>query len=363
MNKFYAFLAMLFTAAGFSQPGAPAPYYNGFNFNLTGMALKNALATKITTTHTKTLTYAQAENALRIVDLDPADPTNQNVLLIYGFSNNICPASQSDDKDHRRRNKNSDGGGTSCEWNREHTYAKSLGNPDLGESGPGADAHHLRSADVDRNGDRGSEKFTDGSGNSRDITSSTWYPGDEWKGDVARMMMYMYLRYGNQCLPKNVGTGTTVASDPNMITLFLEWNAADPVSAVEDQRNAYLGNASNQYGQGNRNPFIDNPYLATVIWGGTPAENRWPSLTTPERELADMLSVYPNPSIDGTINISSELELNSIEVININGQIIHALRQPTQVNSTYTLIALPRGFYILRLASGNREAYKKVIVN
>ena len=86
---------------------------------------------------------------------------------------------------------------------------------------PGADAHHLRAADVQRNGDRGSEKFTAGSGNSRDITSSTWYPGDEWKGDVARMMMYMYLRYGNRCLPKNVGVGTAVASDTNMVCSFL----------------------------------------------------------------------------------------------------------------------------------------------
>src|SRR5690606_1528595 len=129
------------------------------------------------------------------------------------------------DDDHRRRNKNSDGGGASCEWNREHTYPKSLGTPNLGTTGPGADAHHLRAADVQRNGDRGSEKFTAGNGNSGDMTSSTWYPGDEWKGDVERMVMYMYVRYGNRCLPKNVGIGDAVATDSNMIDLFLQWNA------------------------------------------------------------------------------------------------------------------------------------------
>ena len=35
------------------------------------------------------------------------------------------------------------------DWNREHTYAKSLGTPNLGTSGPGADAHHLRPSDVE----------------------------------------------------------------------------------------------------------------------------------------------------------------------------------------------------------------------
>lgn len=363
MKKFYT-LAMVFSASfAFAQAGAPAPYYNGFDFSQTGMALKTALAQKITSTHTRNLSYDGAEEAIKIIDLDPADATNTNVLLLYGFSNSICPSSQADDNDHRRRNKNSDGGGATCQWNREHTYAKSLGTPDLGTSGPGADAHHLRAADVQRNGDRGSEKFTAGSGNSRDITSSTWYPGDEWKGDVARMMMYMYLRYGNRCLPKNVGVGTAVASDTNMIDLFLQWNAEDPVSQYEDNRNTYLGNANNAYGQGNRNPFIDNPYLATLIWGGPAAENRWPSLSTQEFNPLSAVSVYPNPASNGKINIASDIVLDEIQLININGQIVQEIKNPALQNNTYTLENLPSGFYFLKLGSQNQTATKKVIVN
>lgn len=364
MKKISTFGLLLISAFGFSQAGAPAaPYYNGFNFNQTGTALKTALATKITTTHTKTLSYNGAEEALRIVDLDPTDATNTNVLLLYGFSNNICPSSTSDDNDHRRRNKNSDGGGATCQWNREHTYAKSLGNPDLGTSGPGADAHHLRAADVQRNGDRGSEKFAAGSGNSHDITSSTWYPGDEWKGDVARMMMYMYLRYGNRCLPKNVGVGTVNATDANMINLFLDWNADDPVSVVEDQRNTYLGNASNAYGQGNRNPFIDNPYLATLIWGGRPAENRWPALATESHELLSVVSVYPNPTNDQRMHIESQIVLDAIQLVNMNGQIVQSIKNPEAQNNTYTLENLPQGFYFLKLNAGSQSTVKKIIVN
>ncbi len=68
-----------------AQNGAPAnPYYNGFNWTLTGINLKDALATKITATHTNQLVYTPGVwNALKIVDLDPTNTTN--VLLVYGW--------------------------------------------------------------------------------------------------------------------------------------------------------------------------------------------------------------------------------------------------------------------------------------
>jgi hypothetical protein len=124
------------------------------------------------------------------------------------------------------------------------------------------------------NADRGNRKFGAGSGNASAVAAN-WYPGDEWKGDAARIIMYMYLRYGSQCLPSFATDGTTNAVDANMINLLLEWNAQDPVSTIEDNRNNYHANTANEFAQGNRNPFIDNPFLATVIWGGPQATNRW----------------------------------------------------------------------------------------
>ena len=365
MKKKYFLFSFFIFAFSLAQNGAPAsPYYNNFNWTVTGNNLKTSLATKITSTHTKTLSYAQAEKALQIVDLDPEDVTKTNVLLIYGFSNNICPTSTADDNDHRRRKKSSDGGGASCEWNREHVYAKSLGTPNLGESGPGADAQHLRAADVQRNGNRGSQKFAAGSGNSGNV-SGGWYPGDEWKGDVARNMMYMYLRYGSRCLPTGVGTGSTVPTDTNMLNLFLKWNAEDPVSEYEDNRNTYLGDASNTYGQGNRNPFIDNPYLATAIWGGPIAQNRWPNiiLSTENFNLLATISIYPNPTYTHKINIESENELDEIQLININGQVMQSIKKPIFNNNSYTIENLTNGFYFLKLSSENQSVVKKIIVN
>ena len=374
MKKNFTLLFFAFVSLAFSQAGAPAtPYYNGFNWTLTGMSLKSALASKITTTHTNFLTYAEAENALRYTDLDPTDATNTNLLLLYGFSNNICTyvsetdfGTSADDNDHRRRNKNADSGDQNCAWNREHTYARALGTPNIETNEADADVHHVRASDVARNGMRDNDRFFDGSGNSFE-SGILWYPGDEWKGDVARMMMYMYLRYGSQCLPTGVAQIgiPTAANDSNMVQLFLEWNAEDPVSQYEDNRNTYLGNTSNTYGQGNRNPFIDNPYLATVIWGGPVAENRWPTviLSTEDFVSIENASVYPNPTINNEVYVSTATELKSIVLYNINGQIIQEIKNPTRVDNSYKVNNLSSGFYLVQMASENAIATKKLIVN
>jgi endonuclease I len=357
-------LLLLVAQFSFGQAGAPAnPYYNGMNWTQTGMPLKTSLSTLTINKHTNLLPYVW--NATQATDLDPSD--SNNVLLIYGFSTTTCPTSISDGNDHRKRDVNSNGGGNSCEWNREHVYAKALGTPALDDSGlsdAGEDAHNLRSCDVDRNGNRGNLKFATGSGNSGTVTGG-WYPGNEWKGDVARMMMYMYLRYPTQCLPINVGTGATVSTDTNMIQLFLQWNAEDPVSAYEDDRNTYHGNTSNTYAQGNRNPFIDNPYLATVIWGGPIAENRWPTvfLSSDSFLAENVISIYPNPTNSNEIEIATEETITKLSLVNINGQIIKEIVQPIFNQNTYKINNLPQGFYFLQINAEKGSLTKKIIVN
>ncbi|SEB50435.1 Por secretion system C-terminal sorting domain-containing protein [Tenacibaculum sp. MAR_2009_124] len=258
MKSIIPFILFLTSFVCFSQ--IPT-YYNNVNINLTGSSLKNELATKIISTHHTNLSYTPGVwNTLKQTDLDPIN--NSKVLLIYGYSD-----TDGNYRTDRTRSKNANGGSAGTQWNREHVYPKSLGNPNLGTSGPGSDVHHLRPCDISYNSSRGSKKFAQGSGTSG-VVSAGWYPGDEWKGDVARMMLYMYLRYGSQCLPKNVAVGSSPSSDSNMVTLLLQWNADDPVSNFEKQRNPIIENL-----QGNRNPFIDNPAFATKIWGGPQAED------------------------------------------------------------------------------------------
>ena len=274
------------TAIAFSQ--VPS-YYDDVNLTLQGTSLQNELSTKVTQTHTTFLSYTPGVwQALQAADLDPTNANN--VLLIYGY----------DDTDgntltDRSRDKNLNGG-SAGEWNREHAYPRSLGNPNLGSTGPGADAHHIRPSDIQLNSQRSNRKYATGSGNAGVTAQGHFYPGDEWKGDVARMMLYMYIRYNSRCLPSNVGVGNAVASDANMIDLFLQWNVEDPVSAFEDTRNDVLAGI-----QGNRNPFIDNPVFATQIWGGPQAEDRFGNTTgNPGNGDAEATELFFSEYVEGS---------------------------------------------------------------
>ncbi|HHB52028.1 MAG TPA: hypothetical protein ENK75_03130 [Saprospiraceae bacterium] len=170
MKKLLSLSLLIFTITIYSQiPN----YYKNVNLNVTGMTLKSTLATLIANTHTTTLSYTPGVwNALKKADLDPNN--NTKVLLIYGYSD-----TDGKSKTDRTRNKNANGGNAGTQWNREHTYAKSLGIPNLGTSGPGADAHHIRAADISFNSQRSSKKFVTGSGHAGDQNNGL-YPCDEW---------------------------------------------------------------------------------------------------------------------------------------------------------------------------------------
>ncbi|TDL99389.1 MAG: endonuclease [Flavobacteriaceae bacterium] len=239
---------------------APSTYYKSIDFSKSPKEIQEDLSRLITQTHTRELSYTpDVWKVLKKADLDLQD--RSQVRLIYGSTNEDRDLTTDLLRDKDRTLKNNNNG-----WNREHVYAKSVGNPNLGTEGPGSDAHHLRASDEKQNAKRSNLPFTDGKGAAYK-DNNAWYPGDIWKGDVARMLMYMYLRYGERCDPNRM------AENPNgdpMPELFLKWNAEDPVDDFERQRNQVIANA-----QGNRNPFIDNPYLATLLWGGEPAQNTW----------------------------------------------------------------------------------------
>ena len=293
LKRFLSAMLIVLSSYAFSQEA----YYNGLDLNLTGVALKNVLATKIINTHTNSLSYSPGIwNASMVTDVNPTN--SAEVLLIYGWEN----GSDGNPNNDRERGINDTCGGGSCSglWNREHVFANSLADPDLDASGtsgpPYADAHNLRPCDSPTNSSRGNKKFAVGTGNSGAVTDG-WYPGDEWKGDVARMIMYMYIRYGNQCKPTFVGVGNSASTPDDMIDLFLQWNVDDPVSDFERQRNTYHENTGNTYAQGNRNPFIDNPRLATRIWGGPEAEDIWGIYTSVDSEA---------PTVPTNVMISNE---------------------------------------------------------
>ena len=365
-------LLVLIFITSFSVSFSQEQYYSDVDLELDGINLKDALASKITSTHTNMLDYTpDVWEASKITDKD-TDPTK--VVLIYGWEDG---SDQDVTNDRTRDNSLQDtGSGESFKWNREHVYSRSLANPNLttNQPGPGTDAHNLRPADRNRNTERSNFKFGEGSGNSgfSQVTyagnRNAWYPGDEWKGDVARMMMYMYVRYDGQCLPTGVGVGDTQFTPDDMIDLFLKWNVEDKVSAIEIARNTYHEDtANNNYAQGNRNPFIDNPYLATRIWGGDSAEDSWGIYTSSDTEApTPPTNVTASNNSTTTIDLSWNASSDNIEVTGYNVYVDGILNNQTANTTIQVLELKPSTNYAFTIEARdmvNNKSEKSTVVN
>lgn len=160
-------------------------------------------------------------------------------------------------------------------WNREHIWANSHGFPRRAQHGF-TDVHHIRAADRSVNADRASNDFEDGGTPDDECAgcregAGTWEPPDRVKGDIARMMFYMDVRYeGSDSsgtpdlqLVDRVGTARSSAfGEFGKLCTLMQWHNDDPVSDVERRRNDVVHSW-----QGNRNPFIDRPDFAFHIWG------------------------------------------------------------------------------------------------
>jgi endonuclease I len=224
----------------FNIPASLGDYYDGVIFTEDSDLMFEEISEHTIAMHTVILTYTQRHDYLYNADADLSN--SDNVILMYTGESRYWEEYTSGNNPYSTQT-----------YNTEHIYPQSKLESDLAVS----DLHHLRSADATVNSDRSNYPYVDGSG-SNQLIGEAWYPGDEWKGDVARMVMYLNIRYGE------------IFSKVGSLELFLEWNQEDPVSAFEEQRNDVIYAA-----QGVRNPFIDNPYIATLIWGGEAAENKW----------------------------------------------------------------------------------------
>lgn len=328
-------------------------YYSSINFTKSGDELKTQLTTLITNTHTTNLPYTATGttdvwDALSQTDIDPNN--SNNVLLVYGYND-----SDTDVSNDRSRDKTLQCHTSSCNglWVREHTFPRSLGTPNLGFDLAGSDAHHLRAIDSQMNSLRSNRIFDNGSGNAGVLANGNWYPGDEWKGDIARMMMYMYLRYPSQCLSTLVGAGSTSYSNfGDMPNIFLDWNVQDPVSQYELNRNTVLETI-----QGNRNPFIDNPYLATKIWNGTPAKETWGLLSIRADNLSQLV-IYPTITSDYVYLLNPSNKTYSFTIYNIMGQSIKSNTTTDKIDVSNN----SKGLYLINLSIEGQSSTFKILL-
>jgi endonuclease I len=222
-------------------------YYLGAD-GLTGQSLKTFLHDLIDD-HT-VISYGDLRDALQVSDEDPDNPNN--VILLY--TGDSVPSTW-------------DGGVT---WNREHVWPRSHGDlEDLG--GPAfSDMHHLRPTDPGINSSRGNLDFDEGGSlvnNTDDCyrDSDSFEPRDEVKGDIARMIFYMAVRYEGGPGELDLELNESVNNDgPYMgiLSILIQWHFEDLPDEFEMNRNDIIYSY-----QGNRNPFIDHPEFVELIWG------------------------------------------------------------------------------------------------
>ncbi len=213
-------------------------------------------------------------------------------------------------------------------YNREHSIPKSWFGGST--SGPGCDIFHLVPTDGKVNGMRSNYAFGEVSsasytydgakkGTAKSITitggntiagntgttisasGTVFEPRDEYKGDFARGYMGSLLRWAGE---KAFATGeggdifTTTFTTGSFgltkygVALLMKWHRQDPVSQKEIDRNNGI-----QQTQGNRNPFIDYPYLAEYIWGEKAGETL---------NLEDIMTAYDADFVLGESDGSRE---------------------------------------------------------
>ncbi len=261
-------------------------FYNGTE-GKTGEELKTALH-DIINEHVD-FSYSDAKYILNYADEDPAN-TN-NMILFYT---------------KRSQSKTSWGSGSN-DANREHVWAKSHGNFEDIRPMDG-DAFNLHPADASTNILKSNYDFDECSDFGTYIEEADAYyqsprfePSDAAKGEVARTIFYMAVRYeGTQDeidLEVVDAVNTSSKAEHGKLSTLLQWNRDFPPTDLERRRNERVSEA-----QRNRNPFIDHPEFADLIWGEEPA----PSI---QIAMLEMSEDYPYAG--STTQISAEITGNT----------------------------------------------------
>ena len=251
-------------------------------------------------------------------------------------------------------------------YNREHSWPQSWFN----EGSPmKSDLFHVYPTDGYVNGMRGNLPYGEVSspdwismnGSKKGPCSFPGYSGDvfepidEYKGDVARSFFYMCTRYYNEDSGwQNNGMVNGANLRPWAVNLLAEWHTEDPVSQKEIDRNEAIYSIQN-----NRNPFIDHPEFAGLIWGFTSSEE-----ITIENDF--LVSAFPNPFTNEVIFSFAPLDNPQkfkIDIYNLKGQQIKSLSifdYQTSISwngKNFSENKVESGIYLYRLTK-NRKILK-----
>jgi endonuclease I len=347
-NRFTLFLFGLLLTIGASAQ--PLTYYQDA-WNEDGDDLREALY-DIIRVHTK-LPYSSSStdtwDVLKASDVDPSN--SSNVLLIYAGISVNGP----------QEYNNGQG------WNREHVWPRSLGG--FGTSaGVGTDVHNLKPATISLNSTRSNHEYDElgtggnavnyngnATGNRLNASAGIFEPRDDIKGDLARIIMYMDLRYEGQQGEPDLVMREALNSGGNtfaVMSTLIDWHFQDTVDQFELDRNDAIHNM-----QGNRNPFIDHPELVHYVYGDSVgvAWNPFMDVIIIECGFGEPIKYYPNPA-DTELHLETPFA-GTAHLTSVDGKRFEF--EHIQGTNRIDVSHLPSGQYTLGFSDGTKE---KVLV-
>lgn len=339
-------------------PQIPVGYYDSLE-GLSGAALKQELQDIIADPSIVRLhSYADIWEILNAADRNPEN--NNQVWTIYREE----PMAKLD-----QQNSSSVVG----KWNREHIFCQSRGGFEvaMGDTADGisvwtstgpnstvdgvSDAHHIRAVNGQENSSRNNKNYGT-------VASGTVYTGPvgtqgSWKGDVARALFYMAVRFNglnvvNGDPSEYLVDGTTPSGNIGDLATLLSWNVSDPADDFEMNRNNVIYDW-----QMNRNPFIDHPLLADYIFGANYGDP-WNSALSNGSFTENTIKVYPNPTTDYLI-VNGVQGMAKVEMYNLTGQIVLEQEFESEIRLN---IDLASGVYFVKIKQQARAITKKIVV-
>lgn len=319
-------LALSLSCIPLALSAIPSGYYDSVDTNS-----QNALHASlhaIVDDHTRFPYTSSSTDTWDILEAADEDPNNSNAVITL----------------YRNAQYTKQGGGNSF-YNREHSWPKSYGFPKDGSSNSAyTDAHHLFIADSGYNSSRSNKPYnictsgcnnkateaTNGRGGTSaeqnytagSFTTGVWETWSGRRGDVARALMYLAVRYEG-------GThGVTGYEEPDLIltdnlsliessnqgnnlstaymglrSVLIQWHKEDPVDDIERRRNDVIYSY-----QGNRNPFIDHPEYADCVFSAV-CNNSGGGDTTPPSAPTG-LTAQSSQTVSLTWSTNSESDLS-----------------------------------------------------
>lgn len=339
-------LFLLISGLGFGQ--IPVNYYDSAD-GLSGYALKTELNTIISSGYIQR-TYDQLYDGADIAGSNGYIDTHSDVAVSSGTiyendgtildyysenPNGLDPYNFTHGMD-QCGNQTAEG---DC-YNREHLVPQSSFNSAFPMQ---SDIHHVIPTDGRVNNFRGSlpfgivntPDFTSLNGSKRGTSGISGYSGlvfepiDEFKGDIARALLYFAVRYQDTVDDYTSFDMFNGTEDEVFFTwaieLLLDWHYnVDPVDQRERDRNnaAYLF-------QNNANPFVDHPEYAAMIWSPT---------SDTEAPTAPTNLTVSNPTLS-TIDLNWSAATDNVSVAAYDIY-IDGVNSTSTVNTTITITGL-----------------------